>query len=72
VLPGAAPDQVISVGAIVEKLTAGLRRLVLEQQVRTVALCYDGRVVRGRPRKNDAIVVGLEHVNGESVYVYVA
>lgn len=59
--------------AIVETLMQALRRLAREQQVAALALCYDGRVsLEDDPElKRDAIGIGLEHANGESVEVFV-
>ena len=59
--------------AIAQQLTTGLQMLAKQQQVNAVALCFDGLVSpEAEPRrKRSAIVVGLEHVNGESLNVFV-
>jgi hypothetical protein len=66
------PEQVLSGAAIVEMLTSGLRTLARQQQAKALAVCYEGLLsFEAKPdSKQDAIVVGLEHVDGESVDVY--
>jgi hypothetical protein len=39
-------------------------------ELRAAALCWDSRVSLGDSPKTDAIAIGLEHSNGESVTVY--
>jgi hypothetical protein len=72
VLPKADENTPISGPAAAEVLTTGLRRLASEQQATVLALCWDGFVsIEGAPTKTDAIVVGLEHENGEALDVFV-
>src|SRR5580658_1093841 len=53
-----------------EELAAGLRALANRPQVSSVALCTNNRItLEEDPGRNDAIVVGLEHIDGESVDV---
>jgi hypothetical protein len=56
-----------------QALTTGLRRLATEQQATVLALCWDEFVsIEGAPgTKTDAIVIGLEHENGEAADVFV-
>ena len=58
-------------GAFVEQLVMGLRRLAGEGRVRSCCVCQD---VKLRPspdtQKLDAIMVSLEHANGECVTLY--
>jgi len=39
-------------------------------EIRAAAICWDSRVTLGDHPKTDAISIGLEHSNGESVAVY--
>jgi hypothetical protein len=53
-----------------EELAAGLRLLANQKQVSAIALCTNNRIsLDEEAGQHDAIVVGLEHLNGESVDV---
>ena len=73
VLPKTDEQTPISGPVAAEVLTTGLRQLAREQQATVLALCWDGFVsIEGAPRtKTDAIVVGLEHENGEALDVFI-
>jgi len=67
------PEREISAVEAAELLKSGLRTLAQQQQASALAICYGGRVsIEEEPGvKRDAIVVGLEHVDGESMDVCV-
>lgn len=67
------PGVEINGAGLVELLAAGLRELARQQQVSALALCFEGLVSSEEhpDRKRAAIVVGMEHLDGESIDVFV-
>jgi len=59
------PSQVV-----IDKYTEVYRARAKTGELAAAAICWDSRVTPGNGPKTDAISIGLEHSNGESVDVY--
>jgi hypothetical protein len=59
--------------AAAELIKGGLRRLASERQASVLALCWDGFIsIEGvAGAKSEAIVIGMEHENGEAIDVFI-
>ena len=56
---------------LIELMTAAFKQYAKENKIIAAGMCMDVRTIPpGESQKTDAILMGLEHVSGESIDVY--